>query len=63
VNERCGCGAAIEHVEDIELIREWRDKHRHEAPPLKASPAGGNATTERAWSPTGFAIPEQTDAM
>lgn len=63
MNEKCGCGAAIEHVDDIELIREWRREHRHEAPPLRASGPGGTAAIERAWSPTGFAVPDQTEAM
>lgn len=68
MNERCGCGAAIEHVEAtdgltaIEGVREWRTGHRHEAPPLKESGSGGTASTERAWSPVGFAAPETVEA-
>lgn len=63
MNERCGCGAAIEDVNDMEHIREFRRDHRHEPPRLQVGPSGANAQAERGWSPVGFVTPEQTDAM
>lgn len=69
MKEKCGCGAGIEDVlptetmSALDIVREWRAEHRHEAPPLRASGPGGTAATERAWSPTGFAVPDQTEAM
>lgn len=63
MNERCGCGAAIEEVNDMEHLREWRKGHRHEPPKPDYGPSGGQATTERGWAPTGFVTPDYTDAM
>lgn len=63
MNERCGCGAAIEDVNDMEHIREWRREHRHEPPKPAFGPTGSSATAERGWTPTGFVVPQQTDAM
>lgn len=63
MNERCGCGSAIENVDDIELVREWRRDHRHEAPALKQSPSGGSAQVERAHEYAGFAQPWRTEGI
>lgn len=62
MKESCGCGASVD-AETVDLVREWRTEHRHEAPPLKQSPSGGYATTSIGYNPIGFSVPEQTNAM